>query len=43
MLEHGVRLLPGGTWYVGTAHDDTDIDLTLSAARVALAEIGAAP
>ncbi len=42
MLEHGVRLLPGGTWYIGTAHDDIDIDLTLSAARVVLAEIGAA-
>lgn len=41
MMEHGVRLLPGGTWYVGTAHDDIDIDLTLSAARVVLADIGA--
>ena len=42
MLEHGVRLLPGGTWYLGTAHDDTDLDRTLSAARVVLMEIGTA-
>lgn len=42
MLERCVRLLPGGIWHLGSAHDDADLDRTLSAARVVLTEIGAA-
>jgi glutamate-1-semialdehyde 2,1-aminomutase len=41
LLERGVRVLPGGAWYVSAAHSDADIDLTLTAAREVLGNIGA--
>lgn len=41
LLDHGVRVLPGGAWYLGEAHSDTDIDATLEAARTVLSDIGA--
>jgi glutamate-1-semialdehyde 2,1-aminomutase len=37
MLRRGQFLLPGGRWYLSTAHSDADIDETLAAARDALA------
>ena len=41
MLDHGVRVLPGGAWYLSEAHSDADIDATLDAARAVLTAIGA--
>ncbi|MFD0743451.1 aminotransferase class III-fold pyridoxal phosphate-dependent enzyme [Phytohabitans flavus] len=38
LLEHGVRVLPRGTWFVSTAHDDEHVDETLAAVRAVLAE-----
>ena len=42
MLEHGIRVLPGGTWYLTAAHSDADVQLTLEMARQVLSGIGAA-
>lgn len=39
MLRRGQFLLPGGRWYLSTAHSDADIEATLAAARDTLAEI----
>lgn len=41
MLERGVIVLPRGWWFLSTAHSEEDIELTLDAARSALAELGA--
>ncbi|MBO4210135.1 aspartate aminotransferase family protein, partial [Micromonospora echinofusca] len=38
LLRHGVRVLPRGTWFVSTAHDECHIDATLAAVRAVLAE-----
>jgi glutamate-1-semialdehyde 2,1-aminomutase len=38
LLEHGVRILPRGTWFVSTAHEDGHVDETLAAVRATLAE-----
>ena len=37
MLEHGVRLIPAGRWYLSAAHGDEEIDIALQAADRALA------
>ena len=42
MLARGVRLLPGGAWYLCSEHTDADIRFTLEMAQSALREIGAA-
>ena len=42
LLDHGVRVLPGGAWYLSEAHSDTDVAVTLEAARTVLTSIGAA-
>ncbi|HET7559059.1 MAG TPA: glutamate-1-semialdehyde 2,1-aminomutase [Limnochordia bacterium] len=39
MLRQGVRIMPGGRWYVSAAHTDDDIEQTLAAARTAFAEL----
>lgn len=36
MRERGVRLMPGGRWYVSTAHTGADIERTVEAARESL-------
>lgn len=36
MLRRGQFILPGGRWYISTAHSDDDIDTTVAAARAAL-------
>lgn len=41
MFEKGVRIAPGGTWYLGTEHSDADIALTLEVAGAVFDEIGA--
>jgi glutamate-1-semialdehyde 2,1-aminomutase len=33
LLTNGVRILPRGTWFLSSAHKNTDIDKTLSAVR----------
>ncbi|GAA4469445.1 aspartate aminotransferase family protein [Phytohabitans houttuyneae] len=38
LLAHGVRVLPRGTWFVSTAHEDGHVDQTLAAVRAVLAE-----
>lgn len=42
MRRRGVRLMPGGRWYVSAAHTDQDIDRTLQAARESFAALRAA-
>jgi len=42
MLQRGVRVIPGGRWYVSAAHTDAHVARTLEAARAALAEVRAA-
>ncbi|HXX36685.1 MAG TPA: aspartate aminotransferase family protein [bacterium] len=42
MLRRGVRVIPGGRWYVSAAHTDAHVARTLEAARGALAEVRAA-
>jgi glutamate-1-semialdehyde 2,1-aminomutase len=37
MQQRGIRLMPGGRWYVSCAHDDAVIDRTIRAARESLA------
>jgi len=39
MLERGVNVLPRGWWFLSTAHTTEDIELTVQAARSALAEV----
>jgi glutamate-1-semialdehyde 2,1-aminomutase len=36
MLDHGVRVIPGGRWYVTASHTDDDVDRTIDAAAAAL-------
>ena len=36
MLDNGVYLLPDGRWYVATVHGDTEVEMTLEAARFAM-------
>ena len=42
LLSKGVRVMPGGTWYLSASHSDADIELTLATVRAALGEIGIA-
>ena len=37
LLTRGVRILPRGTWFLSSAHTESDIDKTLSAVRKVLA------
>lgn len=37
LVEHGVRVLARGTWFLSTAHTDVDVDRTLEALGAALA------
>jgi glutamate-1-semialdehyde 2,1-aminomutase len=39
LLEHGVRVIPAGRWYLNAAHTDADIDRTLEAAEASLAQL----
>mgnify|MGYP000220727654 CR=1 FL=1 len=39
LLEHGVRVLERGAWFISTCHDDTVVDETLSALRDTLAAL----
>lgn len=39
MLRRGEFILPGGRWYISTAHTDDDISTTVAAAREALAAV----
>lgn len=39
MLRRGQFILPGGRWYISTAHTDDDIETTVAAAREALAAL----
>lgn len=39
MLRRGQFILPGGRWYISTAHTDEDINTTVVAAREALAAL----
>jgi glutamate-1-semialdehyde 2,1-aminomutase len=39
MLHHGVRILPRGTWFLSSAHDEKHVDETLAAARAVLREL----
>ncbi len=39
MLARGVRVIPGGRWYVTLSHTDADIDQTLKTAAAALDDI----
>jgi glutamate-1-semialdehyde 2,1-aminomutase len=41
MMRRGVRPVPGGRWYLTTAHTDEQVAQTIAAAEEALAEIGA--
>ena len=36
MLNRGVRILPRGTWFLSSAHEDTHIDATLDAVSAAI-------
>ncbi len=36
LLDHGVRFIPRGMWYLSAAHTDEDVDRTLEAAEAAL-------
>jgi len=36
MLGHGVRVIPGGRWYVSFSHTDDDVERTVNAAAAAL-------
>jgi glutamate-1-semialdehyde 2,1-aminomutase len=36
LQEHGVRTIPGGLWFVSTAHTQADIDQTLAAVDEAM-------
>jgi glutamate-1-semialdehyde 2,1-aminomutase len=36
MLDHGVRFIPRGMWYLSAAHTQQDVDFTLEAASTAL-------
>ena len=40
LLSKGVRVMPGGTWYLSASHSDADVELTLATVRAALGEIG---
>jgi glutamate-1-semialdehyde 2,1-aminomutase len=40
LLDHGVRVLPRGTWFVSAAHEDEHVDRTLAAVRAVLAGEG---
>jgi glutamate-1-semialdehyde 2,1-aminomutase len=42
MLDHGVYLPPSQyeAWFVGLAHSDETIDLTIEAARASFAAVG---
>jgi glutamate-1-semialdehyde 2,1-aminomutase len=42
MLRRGVRLIPGGRWYLSAAHTDAHIAHTVAAAREAFAEMAVA-
>lgn len=42
MLKRGVRLIPGGRWYVSAAHTPDHVAQTLAAAREAFREVAAA-
>jgi glutamate-1-semialdehyde 2,1-aminomutase len=42
MLRRGVRVIPGGRWYVSAAHTVDHVEQTLAAARDALTEVRAA-
>jgi glutamate-1-semialdehyde 2,1-aminomutase len=41
MLRRGQFILPGGRWYISTAHTDDDIATTVAAAREAIAAVNA--
>ena len=41
MLDNGVYLLPDGRWYVATVHGDTEVEMTLEAARFAMNAVAA--
>lgn len=43
MLRRGQFILPGGRWYISTAHTDDDIATTVEAARQALAAVAGSP
>lgn len=43
LLTQGVRVIPGGRWYVSCSHTDDDVDRTLAAVEVALAAVDRAP
>jgi glutamate-1-semialdehyde 2,1-aminomutase len=42
MLRRGVRLIPGGRWYVSAAHTPDHVARTLEAAEEAFREVAAA-
>jgi glutamate-1-semialdehyde 2,1-aminomutase len=37
LMDHGVRILPRGTWFLSSEHSEEDVDSTLSAVRAVLA------
>jgi len=39
MREQGVRVGPGGRWYVTAAHGEAEIEATLSAAAIAFGAV----
>lgn len=39
VLDHGVRFIPRGMWYLSSAHTEEDVDVTLKAARIAMQEL----
>jgi len=39
MLRRGQFILPGGRWYISTAHSDDDIEATIAASRESLAAL----
>lgn len=41
MLDHGVRVIPGGRWYVTASHTDEDVERTIIAAAAALEAVAA--
>jgi len=43
LLSQGIRVIPGGRWYVSCSHTDDDVDRTLAAVDRALAEFAQSP
>ena len=39
LLSKGVRVMPGGAWYLSASHSDADVELTLATVRATLGEI----